>query len=75
MAVYYLIDHPALAGGLAAAALALTAWLGDYRRARRRDPDAVGVMPWTVLFMLSLLAACVLLGLAGREWLAELMRG
>ena len=73
--MYYLIDHPTLAGGLAAAMLALTAWLGDHRRARRRDPDAVGFVPWTVLFMLSLLAACVLLGLAGREWLAELMRG
>ena len=72
MAVLYLIDHPALAGGLVAAALALTAWLGDWRRARRRDADAVGVMPWTGLFLLSLLVACVLLGLAGREWLAEL---
>lgn len=71
----YLIDHPSLAGGLAAAMLALAAWLGDHRRARRKNPDAVGFMPWTTVFLLALLAACVLLGLAGREWLAELLTG
>jgi hypothetical protein len=59
-----------LAGGLLAVALAAVAWLGDRRRIRRTDPDAVGFMPWTLVFLLSLVVACVLLGLAGREWLA-----
>ncbi|MCA1662516.1 MAG: hypothetical protein LC648_10375 [Novosphingobium sp.] len=35
---------------LAATALAATAWLADRRRIRRRDPDAVGWMPWTAVF-------------------------
>ena len=63
--------HPTLAAaGAAAVALAALAWAGDRRRMRRRDPDAVGFMPWTAVFFWSLLAACVLLGLALREWLA-----
>ena len=56
--------------GLVAALLAAIAWLGDRRRMGRADPDAVGFMPWTAVFFCSLLVACVLLGLAGREWLA-----
>jgi len=55
--------------GLAAASLALVAWWGDHRRMRRRDPDAVGFMPWTGVFFVALLIACVLLGLAAREWI------
>ena len=56
--------------GLAALVLAVAAWLGDRRRIRRRDPDAVGFMPWTGLFFFALFAACILLGLAIRDWIA-----
>jgi hypothetical protein len=56
--------------GAAAVALALCAILADRRRFRRRDPDAVGLVPWTAVFFWSLLAACLLLGLAAREWSA-----
>ena len=56
--------------GLIAAAVALLAWVGDRRRMRRRDPDAVGFMPWTPVFFWSLLFACILLGIAGKSWLA-----
>jgi hypothetical protein len=59
-----------LIGGLLALAIAIVAWLGDYRRARRKNPDAVGFMPWTTVFFFALFAACLLLGLAGRAWLA-----
>ena len=68
MDVTLTIAH-AIAGGLAAC-LAMLAWWSDRRRMRRRNPDAVGFMPWTGVFFLSLLCACVLLGLAAREWLA-----
>jgi hypothetical protein len=56
--------------GLLAAALAVLAWAGDRRRMLRRDPDAVGIMPWTALFFWALLVACVALALAVRLWLA-----
>jgi len=64
------MTYPAqlLIAGLAAAATAGVAWLGDHRRAKRRDPDAVGFMPWTPIFLLALLLACLLLGLAARTW-------
>jgi acyl-CoA synthetase (AMP-forming)/AMP-acid ligase II len=59
-----------LIGGLLALAVAVVAWLGDHRRARRKNPDAVGFMPWTTVFFFALFAACLLLGVAGRAWLA-----
>lgn len=59
-----------LTAGLVAAATAAVAWLGDWRRMRRRDPDAVGFMPWTPIFLCALVLACVLLGLAARTWFA-----
>lgn len=61
--------HLLAAIAVAAAALALVAWLGDHRRVRRTNPDAVGFMPWTTVFFFALLAACVLMGLAVRQWL------
>ena len=57
-------------GGMAML-VALLAWLGDRRRMRRSDPDAVGFMPWTAVFFWATFAACILLGLGAREWLAN----
>ena len=53
-----------------AAAIALVAWLGDRRRMRRSDPDAVGFMPWRDVFFFALLAAVILLGLAAKAWIS-----
>lgn len=58
-----------LIGGLIALTIAIVAWFGDRRRRRRKDPDAVGFMPWTSVSFFSLFAACVLLGFAARQWL------
>lgn len=63
---FWLTDWSALVG-LPALVLAVVAWLGDRRRARRSDPDAVGFMPWTGLFFWASLIACVALGLMLRE--------
>jgi len=52
--------------GSVAAVLALVAWLGDHRRRKRKDLDAVGFVDWTTLFFIALLAACLLLGGAAR---------
>jgi len=49
--------------------VAALAWWGDRRRLRRRDPDRVGVMPWTGLFFWATLAAAVLLTAAVEQWL------
>lgn len=59
-----------LVAGLCALALTILSWVGDYRRMRRRNLDAVGIMPWRTLFFWSLLGTCLLLGLAARNWLA-----
>ena len=67
------MDEPLLlltGAGLLAVALAAAAWLGDRRRMRRSVPDDVGFMPWTGVFLLATFAACILLGLAARAWLA-----
>ncbi len=67
----YLTDHLALAGGLAAILVGMIAWWGDRRRLHRRDPDRVGIMPWTGLFFWAVLFASVLLLMALQEWLAR----
>lgn len=54
--------------GLCALGVASGAWIGDRRRTRRSDPDAIGFMPWTSLFVFACFAACVLLMLAANGW-------
>ena len=63
------LDHPAMLALGASLVLAVVAWVMDYRRARRSDLDRVGLMPWTQIFFVSLIAALILTGLALREWL------
>lgn len=55
--------------GLLALGLAVTAWLADYRRHSRADPDAVGFMPWTTVFVVATPVALILLGLAVKSGL------
>lgn len=56
--------------GAVALALALVAVWAERRRFRRKNLDAVGFMPWTVIYLIAFLTAVVLLGLAAREWFA-----
>jgi hypothetical protein len=64
----FVLNPLAIGGGLAVV-IAVIAWLGDRRRMRRSDPDAVGFMPWRDVFFWALLAAVVLFGLAVKDWL------
>ena len=62
---------PTLMTGLIGAAAALLAALSrwaDVRRLRRRNPDAVGFMPWTAIYFAALFIACIMLGVAFRGW-------
>lgn len=47
-----------------AGAIVVISTLADRRRNRRTDMDAVGFMPWTLITVLSLLAAVVSAALA-----------
>jgi hypothetical protein len=58
-----------LAGG-AAMLLAVIAWLADHRRMRRSNPDAVGFMPWTTLFLWGVFVGVLLLAAGGQLWFA-----
>ena len=60
--------HAAL--GAMALSIALCAVRGERRRLRRTNLDAVGFMPWTIIYLISFLAAIILMGLAAREWFA-----
>lgn len=53
--------------GAIAAAVAVLAWVGDRRRMKRTDLDRVGFMPWTSVFFFALMAAVLLLGVAGKD--------
>lgn len=66
----FVIDHAMPLGGSLALALAMLAWWGDRRRARRANLDRVGLTPWTGLFFWAVLAAAVLLGASLEIWLA-----
>ena len=48
--------------------LSLLAMLGDYRRRRRTDINAVGWVPWRDLSALTAFAGLVLLAMAASEW-------
>lgn len=57
-----------LAGGALLALSALAMW-GERRRARRRHPDAVGIMPWRDIAALSTFAGLALTAFGAIGWL------
>lgn len=59
-----------LVAGAVALAIALASAWAERRRLRRTNLDAVGFMPWTVIYLTTFLAAIVFLGLSAREWFA-----
>ncbi|HQS71237.1 MAG: hypothetical protein B7Y36_01965 [Novosphingobium sp. 28-62-57] len=59
-----------LAAGAAALTIALASVWAERRRLRRVNLDAVGFMPWTVIYLITFLVAVVFLGLGAREWFA-----
>lgn len=58
------------AAGALALTIALIAVWADRRRLHRTNLDAVGFMPWTVIYLIAFLTAVLLVGLAAREWFA-----
>ncbi|MEO6387540.1 MAG: hypothetical protein ABIT16_09855 [Croceibacterium sp.] len=64
---FLLFASDALLLGLTGAALLLVsivALLGERRRTRRKQPDAVGCMPWTMLSFLAFFVGVVLIAVA-----------
>ena len=49
--------------------LSALAAMGDRRRARRKNPDAVGIMPWRDIGALSLFAGLILCGFGVVGWI------
>lgn len=62
-------EFHAAVGALALAVALISVW-AERRRMRRTNLDAVGFMPWTVIYLIAFLTAVILLGLAAREWFA-----
>ncbi|MEO6153659.1 MAG: hypothetical protein ABIT09_11280 [Croceibacterium sp.] len=56
-----------IGGGLLA--ISLLAGLGERRRRRRTQIDAVGCMPWATLSVLAFMTGLVLLAMAASGWL------
>jgi hypothetical protein len=50
--------------------VAYAAWLGERRRKRRKEPDAVGWVPWTTVSFVTFFCGAILLSLAVKGWLA-----
>lgn len=63
---WYFIMTGWWAGAAGALALAGVAMIADRRRARRSDPDDVGYVPWSLVLILSLIAAAVCAAVALR---------
>lgn len=55
--------------GMALLMLSAIAGIGDRRRARRKHPDAVGIMPWRDIGALSMFAGFALCGFGIVGWL------
>ena len=53
-----------LGGAAAALILAGVSAVGEHRRNNRRDPDNVGMVPWTLIQMLAIVGAIVLVSVA-----------
>lgn len=64
------LSQHVLAAALVALLLAIIGWLGDRRRMRRSNPDAVGFMPWRTISFWATIFACVFFMLAAHGWLA-----
>ena len=56
-----------IAGGCLVAAV--IAGLGEHRRRRRIDPDAVGIMPWRTIAFWAMLVGLCAGSIATRLWL------
>jgi hypothetical protein len=68
-----LLDHDwfrwYLLPGIGASLIAIAGWLGEHRRKRRSDPDAVGLLDWMNVTFWASFAALVLFGGAFQAWL------